>query len=195
VSRRDDNRQARRAALADAAAILFAELGYDDTPVDLIAEAAGLSRRTFFRYFSAKEDVAFPDHEERLALFADAVEGEGPAWPRIRSGFVALGERLTSERGRVVEQQRIVESSPALVAADRRRDLQWEDVVARALATERSTDEARVLAGALMGAVRATLRAWFATEGATDLVAAGLRAFDLLERGVLDPSGPDQAGV
>ena len=168
----------------DAAARLFARGGFEGTTVDQIAESADLSRRTFFRYFAGKEDVAFPDHDQRLAFFADAVDGEGPAWQRIKRGFVALGEQLTAERERVVQQQRIVESSPTLVAADRRRDQQWDDVVANVLTPEHGVAEARVLAGALMGGIRATLRAWFAADGAPDLVAEGLAAFALLERGL-----------
>ena len=184
MSRRQYNKRVRREALVEAAAELFAQQGFDGTTVDRIAEAAGLSRRTFFRYFAGKEDVAFPDHEAQLESFAAAVSGDGPAWGRVKRGFVGLGEQLTADRERVVLRQHIVESSAALVAADRRRDLEWEDVVSRALCTEHDEADARVLAGALMGAIRATLRAWFAGDGATDLVADGLAAFDLLERGV-----------
>lgn len=42
---------------------LFSVKGYESTSVDEIAEAAGISRRTFFRQFHAKEDVIFADHE------------------------------------------------------------------------------------------------------------------------------------
>ncbi len=46
---------------------LFDERGYDSTTVDHIAERAGISRSTFFRMFSAKEDVIFPDHDDLQA--------------------------------------------------------------------------------------------------------------------------------
>jgi AcrR family transcriptional regulator len=50
-----------------AAAIgLFAENGFDSTSVEQIAQAAGVSRSTFFRQFGGKEDVVFADHEVLL---------------------------------------------------------------------------------------------------------------------------------
>jgi TetR/AcrR family transcriptional regulator, regulator of mycofactocin system len=46
-----------RDAIWDAATDLFSEKGYDETTVDDIAERAGVSRRSFFRYFSSKSDL------------------------------------------------------------------------------------------------------------------------------------------
>lgn len=54
---------------------LFAEQGYESTTVDEIAEAAGISRRTFFRQFRSKEDVIFADHETLLAQVASFLAG------------------------------------------------------------------------------------------------------------------------
>lgn len=51
-----------RLTVATAALDLFSVKGYDSTTVDDIAVAAGISRRTFFRQFRAKEDVVFADH-------------------------------------------------------------------------------------------------------------------------------------
>lgn len=52
-----------RTAVVAAAIALFAERGYDQTSVEQIAQAAGVSRSTFFRQFGGKEDVVFADHE------------------------------------------------------------------------------------------------------------------------------------
>lgn len=46
-----------RTAIWEAATDLFAEKGYDETTVDDIALKAGISRRSFFRYFSSKSDL------------------------------------------------------------------------------------------------------------------------------------------
>ena len=50
-----------------AALELLIACGYDATSVDELAEAAGISRSTFFRRYSSKEEMVFADHEERLA--------------------------------------------------------------------------------------------------------------------------------
>lgn len=55
--RRERNKRETHAALLDAAERLIAERGYDQTTVRDIAEAAGVTERTFFRYFSAKQEL------------------------------------------------------------------------------------------------------------------------------------------
>jgi AcrR family transcriptional regulator len=75
---REEKKARTRAALVGAAERLFAEKGYDGTTVADIAAAAGVSTRTFFGYFRAKEDVLFAGADERLATLAEAF-GDGTA--------------------------------------------------------------------------------------------------------------------
>ncbi|MBX7443907.1 MULTISPECIES: TetR family transcriptional regulator [unclassified Arthrobacter] len=61
------NAEGRNADEPVAAAIgLLARQGFDATSVEGLAEAAGMSRSTFFRKFGSKEDVVFADHERIL---------------------------------------------------------------------------------------------------------------------------------
>ncbi|GAA0241165.1 helix-turn-helix domain-containing protein [Cryptosporangium japonicum] len=55
-----------RDTIAEAAFGLFATRGYEETSVEDIAAAAGVSRSTFFRAYGSKEAVIFPDHDELL---------------------------------------------------------------------------------------------------------------------------------
>ncbi|HTW81200.1 MAG TPA: TetR family transcriptional regulator [Terracidiphilus sp.] len=50
-------RQLVRDAIYDAAIELFAKKGFDETTVEEVADAAGISRRSFFRYFESKDDL------------------------------------------------------------------------------------------------------------------------------------------
>lgn len=156
---------------------LFVSAGYESTTADAIAEAAGVSRRTFFRYFPSKEDVVFPEHEARLARISGLLDDGGS----VRAALVALGKELSGDRERVLRQQRVIDASPVLTAADRLRDRQLEDMVAEVLRARFDDHDALVRAGALMGGIRAVLRSWFAAEGEFDLVERGLAVFDLLQ--------------
>ncbi|GFJ86453.1 TetR family transcriptional regulator [Phytohabitans rumicis] len=68
-----------REDLTAAAIALFLKRGYDETTVDEIAEAAGVARRTFFRYFRTKEDAVFPDHDDCLARVEAVLNVAAPA--------------------------------------------------------------------------------------------------------------------
>jgi len=75
-TRRGSSAQGRaevRRDLVAAAVRLFHERGYEITTVDDIAAAAGVGRRTFFRYFRSKEDAISPDHEAALARVARSI--------------------------------------------------------------------------------------------------------------------------
>jgi AcrR family transcriptional regulator len=61
LGRREANKLATRQALQQAADRLFAEQGYAATAVRDIAEAAGVTERTFFRYFAGKEELIIDD--------------------------------------------------------------------------------------------------------------------------------------
>src|SRR5207247_3413148 len=67
---RERTRRAVRSELAQLAADLFVEKGYDETTIDDLAAAAGMSKRTFFRYFASKEELVVGKYEilgEQLA--------------------------------------------------------------------------------------------------------------------------------
>ena len=117
----------------------------------------------------------------------------------MRRAFVALGSQLMADRDEVIALQRVVDRSQALVASDRARDREWDEVVAAALADGREPSPAeRMAAGAIMGALRAALRVWYEAEGEGDVVELGLQSFTLLWQGLGTPadatSGASPAG-
>lgn len=64
-----------RDAVVAAALELFRSQGFDQTSVEQIARAAGVSRSTFFRQFGGKEDVVFADHEVLLEQVREFLAG------------------------------------------------------------------------------------------------------------------------
>jgi AcrR family transcriptional regulator len=73
LGRREAHKQATRQALQQAADRLFAEQGYAATTVRGIAEAAGVTERTFFRYFAGKEELIIDDALGWLPVLLDAI--------------------------------------------------------------------------------------------------------------------------
>jgi AcrR family transcriptional regulator len=71
LGRREAHKQATRQALQQAADRLFAERGYGSTTVRDIAEAAGVTERTFFRYFTGKEELIIEDALSWLPVLLD----------------------------------------------------------------------------------------------------------------------------
>jgi AcrR family transcriptional regulator len=147
---------------------LFRERGYDATTVDDIAAAAGVSRRTFFRYFDTKEDVLFAEHGPRLAAFrellaAEAEAGQAPL-AAVRAAIVRLFAASVAEQRRAPDDfglhRRIVRQVPALAARVRSFDLDWEAAIAAHLGGAHAEPEAALLAGMIVGAARVAIRRW-----------------------------------
>lgn len=73
-----------RTGVVAAALDLFRAQGFDQTSVEQIAKAAGVSRSTFFRQFGGKEDVVFADHEVLIEeLRAFLAEGHPDPWEAV----------------------------------------------------------------------------------------------------------------
>lgn len=88
-------RQRVRADLIQAALQLFGAKGFDATTIEDVVAAAGVSRRTFFRYFGSKEDVAFDWMREQgeymLAVLMERPTKEDP-FKSITHIFLKLAE-------------------------------------------------------------------------------------------------------
>jgi AcrR family transcriptional regulator len=76
--------------LREAALELFRERGYEQTTVADIAERAGLTARTFFRYFTDKREVLFAGSEQLLERLVAAVENAPPTAPPMTVVTAAL---------------------------------------------------------------------------------------------------------
>lgn len=105
---------ARRDVVA-AALDLFAEQGFESTSVEQIAQAAGVSRSTFFRQFGGKDDVVFTDHEELLAELRTqlAAPTDNP-WAAVCQASIAVFRHFAADPEMARRRYRVVRQVPAL---------------------------------------------------------------------------------
>jgi AcrR family transcriptional regulator len=104
-----------RSEVADAALDLFTDTGYEATSVDDIAQAAGVSRSTFFRQFRAKEDVIFADHEALLdELTAYLSAGHPDPWAAVCEAATLVFARFFDRRALAQKRYHVVQAVPAL---------------------------------------------------------------------------------
>jgi AcrR family transcriptional regulator len=193
TSRRALKKAEVRDALVGAAERLFAAQGFDATTIDQIAEESGVSRRTFFRYFETKEAIVFPQTHERFEMFKQLLharlETDAP-FTAVRESIFAVARGFMATREREIARQRLVESSPTLLAADLGIYQRWENAIAEAAmppgASAKRRRRARLFAGATMGTVRAVLAQWYRGEARKNLVTLGREAFLALEEGFAD---------
>jgi AcrR family transcriptional regulator len=181
-----------RRDLVAAAVALFTERGYDDTTVDDIAAAAGVGRRTFFRYFRAKEEAVSPDHAAALArvgeIFETAHPNEPPAVLALRAGETVF-DIYTEDPALSVARYRITHEVPALrdresASVDHYRRL-FTRHLRHLLAADTDGDlRAAVIGAAVVAAHNLALRGWLAdgapTDGITTMVRRYRRVADML---------------
>ncbi|HRB02785.1 MAG TPA: TetR family transcriptional regulator, partial [Ilumatobacteraceae bacterium] len=144
---------------------LFSLNGFDETTVEEIAAAAGVSQRTFFLHFSTKAAAAFPDHEERVRDFVGRLgDGQTNGNPLLHLCEVLSSGLDTSSPTRRTRYQLLAQVS-ALRDEDARTDRDYEEVVATFLmrAWGESTQarvRAHAIANAALGVCRASLIGW-----------------------------------
>lgn len=199
VALRERKKDQTREALAQAAFALFQDKGYEATTVAEIARAANVSRRTFFRYYPTKDALLFVEDSENLEHFRvllSAAESGDDDLAHVRRACMALAEGYMRDRDQILARARIIESSPVLGKQERQQDLSWERAIAESLlSTSRGGPNsnpsvrerrARMLAGAVFGAVRATMAAWQEAGGRGDLPRMISEALDLFSLRGLD---------
>jgi AcrR family transcriptional regulator len=164
-----------RDAIWDAAIELFAEKGFDETTVDDIAEAAGTSRRSFFRYFQSKSDLMAQDIVSYGTSLADAIRSCPPACslPVVFRRTVLQAAQLSAAHPRTRQIMEIAAKYPAAREAQIARVAEVQEQLAEAFA-ERcrlgggNEMMARVMAGLTLSLLSVTFRSWFA-DGQNDI--------------------------
>ena len=179
-------RQLVRDELAEAALRLLARQGFEQTTVDQLAVAAGVSRRTFFRYFASKEDVVISS----VVVVFEGILAEVEARPADEAPAVAIREAVKAvvledfavEREKSVALIRHTQQIPALRARFAERlDLLRDDlaaVLSRRTGREAPAPRDQFAAGLGLLAFAGALQHWAASDGHADPAAMLDAAFE-----------------
>ena len=122
--------------LREAALELFLEHGYENVTVAQITERAGLTRRSFSRYFADKRDVLFAGSERLPAVLARAVrhaDGSLSPFGALLAGLVEVAGELADQAPLAAQRRTVVGASPELQERGRTKFAAVTDAVADAL--------------------------------------------------------------
>lgn len=152
---------------------LFEERGYEGTTVADIAERAGLTKRTFFRYFADKREVLFSGSEALEESMLKAVlDAPAKATPldAVAAGLDASADMFERIPDRAGKRQALLDANPELQERERAKLAHLSAAVAGAL-RERGVAEpaASFAADAGMSILRVAFAQWIADPHGQDL--------------------------
>ncbi|GAA2271809.1 TetR family transcriptional regulator [Kitasatospora cystarginea] len=183
---RERKKAQTRRTLQEQAMRLFLEQGYEATTVEEIANAAGVSHMTFFRYFPTKEDAALADDYDPVIaeLIAERPADES-AIDKIRHALIEGLKRVyTTDRDALLARNQLVLSTPALRARTWERQVADQELIARALSAHsgyaQNALHTRVVAAACLAAAMTAISVWTESNGTLDLPGLINEAFDAL---------------
>ena len=168
-SLRERRRRRTTDAIVAGALRLFDERGFDQTTIEQIAEAAEISRRTFFRYFADKEELFFAEDEQLLDVIGETLDGAPAGEPTLdlaRRATRALAARSVAEPERRLARERLIAATPALLARRMAKNLRWEQAIAeRLVARGASEPEALLLPKLALACFQAAYQQWVRDPG------------------------------
>ncbi len=167
---------------------LFLERGFDKVTADDLAREAGISRRTFFRYFATKEDVVTSAVEDFGLALLEEFRRRPRQEPPLASLRVAIGtaiQQFAIDPGQSQALLRLIRKTPALRSQFLLKQDDWADRLATAV-SERLPESAcslvlaRLTARVAMATADAAITSW--TEGCPEELPAVIdRAFEALD--------------
>jgi AcrR family transcriptional regulator len=174
---RSRTRENVRVQIAEVAFNVFAERGFDAVTATEVAEAAGISRASFFRYFESKEDAVFVAQEELgvkiAARLSERPAGED-AWSALRQSLDPIIAVYRESPTQSLARLRLTRATTKLRAHQLERFDQWKQLIGAALAERLGVDEVDLQVEALVAAALAALGSassrWAASDGADDLI-------------------------
>jgi AcrR family transcriptional regulator len=187
---REKKKERTRETIIQVALQLFEEKGFEATTVEEIAGAADISPRTFFRYFTSKEEVVFLDQDEENAVMLELLRTRPPDEPPLDS--LLRSTRAVFAEGREVfghapQGLRLIQRTPALRARKWQTLEEMQDILVSGLISRRASKaealRLRVLVASYLAAVNEVMNAWIASGAKGDPRAQLDLVEELLRRG------------
>lgn len=164
---RERKKAATRQAVHEATLRLTVENGFDHVTVEAVADAAGISRRTFSNYFTNKEDALLYGEEQQIGSLVRAVRerpADEPAWTALRAAVAEFSERVAPPEREWAVRTRLAMGHPSLLARQLGNHAAMERDLADAIALRRGPGggpvRPMVLAAAFLSSLRIAMRMW-----------------------------------
>ena len=180
--------------ISNVAIDLFAKRGFDEVSVDDVAEAAGIARRTLFRYYPSKNALPWGDFDVHLTWMRDLLSNLDPDVgidAALRTALLAFNTFDDAETARHRQRMRVILQTAELQAYSMTMYAGWRAVVAAFVARRLGMKETDVVpqtvAWTMLGAALSAYQHWLDDESvslpqalgdAFDTVSAGLKALD-----------------
>ncbi|WDN50731.1 TetR family transcriptional regulator [Streptomyces clavuligerus] len=186
---RERKRLRTRRALIETALARYTRDGFEHTTLDDLTDAVEVSKRTFFRYFSSKEDVALAPEKEFWAACLDVLgdcDLSGPVLDVFRRALITTLERMDETwEHQFARSRHLVETTPALTAASLQYCAETSTAILGLLARRLPPGDAddvrlRIALEITVAAWRCALHDWAAPAATADrahLIALTDRAF------------------
>ncbi|MGZ6778751.1 MAG: mycofactocin system transcriptional regulator [Mycobacterium sp.] len=178
--------------LSNVAIDLFAARGFDEVSVDDVAHAAGIARRTLFRYYPSKNALPWGDFDAHLEHMRDQLAALDPSVPigdALRTALLGFNTFDDTETARHHQRMRVILQTAELQAYSMTMYAGWRAVVAAFVARRLGVDVGdlvpQTVAWTMLGVALSAYEQWLADDSvalaqalndAFDTVSAGLGA-------------------
>ena len=172
------SRQAAYAEITTIAMGLFLDNGFEATTIDQIAASAGISRRSFFRYFGTKEDIVLGDLANQGEIVREALESiplSTPPWAALRQALDAV-DALQVDAAVTLKISKMMYETPSLRARSIEKHLHWQALLVPNVrlrlgvpAEDHTNPAAEAIVASAIACLDAAGEIWTAGNGKQDL--------------------------
>ncbi|MFV8053778.1 mycofactocin system transcriptional regulator [Mycobacterium sp. 48b] len=176
--------------ITDVALALFASRGFDEVSVDDVAKAAGIARRTLFRYYASKNAIPWGDFDAHLQHLRDllgSLSTEIPLAEALREALLSFNTYDDQEMAQHRQRMRVILETAGLQAYSMTMYAGWREVIAAYVAQRIGAAPAdlmpQTVGWLMLGVALSAYEHWLADESVA-LADAIAEAFEVARPGL-----------